>query len=100
MSSLLDGIDVKDPSAEKPTSSGPNPKVIKGVIAGALFLVAGAFIGMQAGFIPSPFGGQVRNSQGEVVPPPAATTVSAAEQEKLRKQEEDFIKSGGEISGS
>lgn len=100
MSSLLDGIDVKDPSAEKATRSGPNPKVIKGVIAGVLFLVAGAFIGMQAGFIPSPFGGQVRNSQGEVVPPPAVTTVNAAEREKLRKQEEDFIEKGGTIGTS
>lgn len=100
MSSLLDGIDVKDPSTQKPKSSGPNPKVIKGAVAGVLFVVAGVFIGMQTGLIPSPFGGPVRNSQGQVVTPTAAPQQTEAERQKLAEDQQKFIEDGGSIGDS
>lgn len=98
MSSLLDGIDIKDPSTEKPRSSGPKPAVIKGTVAGALFLMAGVFIGMQTGLIPVPFGS---GQSARAVPyTPQDEAAKQATLEILREREAEFIAQGGQISGS
>lgn len=100
MSSLLDGIDVKDPNAPQPQRAGPSPKAIKLAVAGVLFLMAGAFVGMQAGLIPSPFGGPVTNGQGQAVTPVPLPTPTAAEQQRLNDAEQQFINSGGVVGDS
>lgn len=102
MSSLLDGIDVADSSSSSSSSGGPNPKVIKGAIAGVLFLLAAVVLGMNFGIIPAPWGGDtVTNGQGEeiVYIPPSEAEVKA-HTEKLQKEEEDFIRRGGTVGGS
>lgn len=103
MSSLLEGIDVGESGGSKSKSSGgPNPKVIKGAIAGALFLLAAVVLGMQFNVIPSPFGGgSVKNNDGDVV-----TYVAPSEEEvretkaRLDREEAEFIKRGGVVGGS
>lgn len=102
MSSLLDGIDVADSSSSSKSSGGPNPKVIKGAIAGVLFLLAGVVLAMQFDIIPAPWrSNTVTNRQGEeiVYTPPSDAEVKA-HTEKLKKEEEDFIRRGGTIGGS
>lgn len=103
MSSLLEGIDVGESGAGKSKSSGgPNPKVIKGAIAGALFLLAGVVLAMQFGIIPSPFGGDtVTNSDGEVItytPPPEEEVRQI--KERMEREQEEFIRRGGVVGGS
>lgn len=100
MSSLLDGIDVKDPNAAPPRRSGPDPKVIKITVAGVLLLAAGALVGMQLGLIPSPFGGGVTNSQGQVVTPTPLPAPTTAERERLDAAQQQFIERGGVIGDS
>jgi len=104
MSSLLDGIDVADSSgSSKSGGGGPNPKVIKGAIAGVLFLLAGVILAMQFNLIPSPFGGSPRNDDGEVVEhrPTVRTEAEQRErQQRLQREEEEFIRRGGTVGGA
>ena len=104
MSSLLDGIDVGDSGGSKKKSSGgPDPKVIKGVIAGVLFLVAGAVLAMQFGLIPSPFGGSTRDGVGNVIEyqPQVQTEAEKKERmERLQREEEEYIRRGGVVGGA
>lgn len=68
MSSLLDGIDVAEKGGSQKNSGGPNPKVIKGVVAAVLFLIAGVILAIQFNVIPSPFGESTpKNQRGEAV---------------------------------
>ncbi|UYV12739.1 MAG: hypothetical protein NCW75_00270 [Phycisphaera sp.] len=102
MSSLLDGIDVADNSSSSSSSGGPNPKVIKGAIAGVLFLLAAVVLAMNFGIIPAPWGGDsVTNKQGESVEyvPPSDAEVKE-HTERLKQEEEEFIRRGGTIGGS
>lgn len=104
MSSLLEGIEVGESGGKKKSGSsgGPNPKVIKGAIAGVLFLLAGVVLGIQFGIIPSPFGGEtVTNSSGEVInytPTPEAEVQK--EVERLNRERDEFIRRGGVEGGS
>lgn len=103
MSSLLEGIDVGESGNKKSGGSGgPNPKVIKGSIAGVLFLLAAVVLGMQFGIIPSPFGGEtVTNSSGEVITYTAPPEEEVREaQERLDREREQFIRRGGVEGGS
>lgn len=104
MSSLLDGIDVGESGgSSKKSSGGPNPKVVKGIIAGVLFLIAGAVLAMQFGLIPSPFSGGTRNSDGEVVEhsPRIQTDTERRETlERLEREEQEFIRRGGSMGGA
>lgn len=102
MSSLLDGIEVKDSGGSAKSGGGPNPKVIKISIAAVLFLLAGVLIAMQFNIIPAPWGGEtVKNSSGEVVEyqAPAQEEVQRI-QEQLKQDEAEFIRRGGSIGGS
>jgi len=104
MSSLLEGIEVGESGGKKSKSSGGgvNPKVIKGAIAGVLFLIAGVVLGIYFGVIPSPLGAETpRNSAGEeiVYTPPTQAEVEQ-EVERLKRAEEEFIKSGGSVGGA
>lgn len=103
MSSLLDGIDVADNSSSSKSSGGPNPKVIKGVVAGVLFLVAGVVLAMQFDILPKFWGsgGTVTNKSGEevVYTPPSEEEVRKIN-ETLAEEEAEFVRRGGTIGGS
>ncbi|MEQ8845988.1 MAG: hypothetical protein RIB58_14160 [Phycisphaerales bacterium] len=103
MSSLLEGIEVGDSGGSKSSGGGPNPKVIKGAVAGVLFLLAAVVLAMNFNIIPSPFGGgeSVTNSAGDTVeykPTPQAEVQQL--QEQLQREEQEFIQRGGVIGGS
>jgi hypothetical protein len=102
MSSLLDGIDVAESGSSK-SSGGPNPKVIKGAIAGVLFLLAGVVLAMNFGIIPPIWGSgdAVKNKSGEevVYTPPSEEEVRKIN-EKLEQEQAEFIRRGGSIGGS
>ncbi len=98
MSSLLDGIDIKDPNENKAKSKGPNATAIKGAVAAGLLLVAGTFFAMQAGLIPWPF---ASGQQAKFVPQaPQDPEVIRAQTERLEKEQADFVRKGGTIGTS
>ncbi len=103
MSSLLDGIDVGEADSKSSKSSGgPDPKIIKGAIAGALFLIAGVVLAMQFDIIPKFWGNEtVTNRQGEAVQyTPKSEEEIRKITEKLEADEAEFIRRGGVIGGS
>lgn len=102
MSSLLEGIDVGESDSKSKSSGGPNPKVIKGVIAGVLFLLAAVVLSIQFNVIPSPFGGpEVTNKSGDVVKyEPKSEEEVRKITERLEAEQAEFIRRGGTIGGS
>lgn len=103
MSSLLDGIDVADKSTSSKSSGGPDPKVIKGVIAGVLFLLAGVVLAMQFNIIPPIWGGDSapENSAGEkVVHVPASDEETRKTMERIERDRAEAIRRGAVEGGS
>ncbi len=104
MSSLLDGIEVSDSgNSKKKSSGGPDPKVVKGAIAGVLFLIAGVVLAMNFGLIPSPFSSATTNRDGEVIQyqPQVQTEAEKQERERrLQREEDEFIRRGGTVGGA
>lgn len=102
MSSLLDGIDVAEKGGKQKNSGGPNPKVIKGVVAVVLFLVAGVILAIQFNVIPSPFGESApKNQRGEAI---EFTPTPQEEKERQRRifeeQEQEYIRQGNPMGGA
>jgi hypothetical protein len=98
MSSLLDGIDVKDPATQSAKAKGPSAAVIKGAVAAVLLLAAGSFFAMQAGLIPSPF---ARGQQARFVPDaPQDPEIIRATNQRLEQEQAEFIKRGGHVGDS
>lgn len=103
MSSLLEGIDVAEKGAGKKSSGGgPNPKLIKGAVAAALFLVAGAIFAIQLDLIPNPFGTKApKNSRGNAIEFKPTPPEELEKQRKiLEQQTEEHIRKGGSVGSS
>jgi|GEM_PF-6796353 len=103
MSSLLDGIDVADTSKSSKSSGGLDPKIIKGVIAGVLFLIAAVVLAMQFNIIPPIWGGDgsVTNRSGERVEHVPATDEETRQAiERIERDRDEAIRQGGQEGGS